>query len=113
MSTKQYANLSFSIENMLYLFNVKGRNFNIRVTQTFDLIKNSTGVCVKNNCKLEYKDDIGPVEPIRPLPTISNICDTFITASRERVTAKIDRNFVESLRLACLVDLDLTLDPIV
>ena len=68
-----------------------------------ELIKHSTGVCVKWDCPEERLVST-------PAPVVAKICDIYYTAARQRVLGRIDDGAIRYMITACQNDLTLTLN---
>ena len=68
-----------------------------------ELIKQSTGACVKWECPMERM-------VATPAPVVVKICDIYFTAARQRVLGRIDDGAIRYMIMACQNDLTLTLN---
>ena len=69
-----------------------------------DLIKQSTGICVKWDCLLERV--LSP-----PTPVVIKICDVYLSSARQRALGRLDEGTMRNLLVACQNDLLLTFNP--
>ncbi|CAF1420483.1 unnamed protein product [Rotaria magnacalcarata] len=79
------------------------KRYDITIRETFALIGQSAGLCVKNNCPLETVISVPP-------PVVVNVCEIYITAVPRQYAVRLAESFVGHVRLACHNDLSLTMD---
>ncbi|CAF1156228.1 unnamed protein product [Rotaria sordida] len=81
-----------------------GNRYDFVIRQTFALIQQSSGVCIKNNC---------PLEPVKanPPPMIAKICDIYIDAAQPQYKGRVDDRTVSLVRNSCYNDLILSKNP--
>ncbi|CAF3636887.1 unnamed protein product [Rotaria socialis] len=79
------------------------KRYDITIRETFALIGQSAGLCVKHNCPLERVISVPP-------PVVVNVCEIYIRAVPRKYAAGLAANFVGLVRLACHNDLLLTMN---
>ncbi|UJR14783.1 hypothetical protein I4U23_001771 [Adineta vaga] len=99
-------------DNVRVEIGYRGDWFNFYITQSFELIGKSSGVCVNSKCDLEgsgrRRRQAQDKEPNR---LISQIIDIYTKAARRHVDGKIDDHLLESQRIAIVYDLNTSLNP--
>lgn len=97
-------------ENIRFDITKRRSHFNIMITQSFDLIAKSRGVCVKWNC--EFENVVGKRNKRQAQEEDLNhqICDLFIKAGQRNALGEVNQGYVESLRTACVYDMKTTSD---
>jgi hypothetical protein len=77
--------------------------YDFYIRETFNLINQSSGLCVKFNCPLE-----AVLTP--PPPIVIQICDIYIGAAQRQVKVAVTQTRVQFIRTACQNDLTLSFD---
>ncbi|CAF1021126.1 unnamed protein product [Rotaria sp. Silwood1] len=97
-------------ENIQVDITTRGAHFNIEITQSFDLISQSEGVCIKWDCEFEYKIGKRRRRQASADSLIDQICGCFIDAGREQALGEVNIDYLKYLRVACVYDINTTFD---
>ncbi|CAF3921312.1 unnamed protein product [Rotaria sp. Silwood2] len=80
---------------------ILGTRYDFVIRETYALIQQSTGICIKFNCPLE-----GII--VAPAPIIIKICNIYISSAQQRLIGRVDERTVGFVRIACQNDLQLS-----